>query len=132
MPQGGRLFANDHLAGRTFIFNVRDRPKVAASFSDLAGYAHPHSFLRLPNGRVLASFQHMQHAGGDTHRGHSGGLVEIDDQGHVIRAASSADPKFPDAQLMPYSLVVLPEIDRVVVTNSSMHDEDAPSHTFQV
>lgn len=133
MPEGGLLFANDHLAGRTFIIDVRDplHPKISTSFTNLAGYAHPHSFLRLPNGHVLASFQHMQHAGGDTPM-MSGGLVEIDDAGHVIRATSSADPAFPDALLMPYSLVPLPKIDRVVVTNSSMHDEDAHGHTFQV
>ena len=35
--------------------------------------------------------------------------------------ASAADPAFPNALLTPYSLVVLPEIDRVVSTNSSMH-----------
>ena len=110
MPEGGLLFANDHLAGRTFIFDLRDplSPKVAASFIDMGGFSHPHSFLRLPNGHVLASFQHMRHAGGEMHMGSSGGLVEIDDQGQVIRAASSADPAFPDALLMPYSLVVLP------------------------
>ena len=56
--------------------------------------------------------------------GGTGGLVEIDDQGQVIRASSSADPAFPDALLTPYSLVVLPELDRVVSTNSSMHEED--------
>jgi hypothetical protein len=134
MPEGGLLFANDHRAGRTFIFDLRDpsSPKVAGSFTDMGGFSHPHSFLRLPNGHVLASFQHMQHAGGATRMGSSGGLVEIDDQGHVIRAVSSADPAFPDALLMPYSLVVLPDIDRVVVTNSSMHDEDAHGHTYQV
>jgi 56kDa selenium binding protein (SBP56) len=133
MPDGGLLFANDHLAGRTFVFNVQDplHPTVSTSFTDMAGYAHPHSFLRLPNGHVLASFQHMQHDGGAM-KSVSGGLVEIDDAGHVIRAASSADPAFPDALLMPYSLVPLPEIDRVVVTNSSMHNEDAHGHTFQV
>ena len=59
-------------------------------------------------------------------------LVEIDDQGHVIRAESSADRAFPDAQRMPYSLVPMPDIDRVLVTNSSMHDEDPSGHTFQV
>jgi hypothetical protein len=58
--------------------------------------------------------------------------VEIDNQGRVIRAASSADPAYPDALLMPYSLVVLADIDRVVVTNSSMHAEDAHGHTYQV
>ena len=134
MPEGGLLFANDHLAGRTFVFDLRDplSPKVAVSITDMAGYVHPHSFLRLSNGHVLASFQHMLHTGSDMHMGNSGGLVEIDDKGHVIRAASSADPAFPDALLMPYSLVVLPEIDRVVVTNSSMHDEDPHGHTYQV
>jgi hypothetical protein len=134
MPAGGLLFANDHLAGRTFIFDLRDpsHPKVVTSFTDMGGYSHPHSFLRLPNGHVLASFQHMQHAAGERQMGSAGGLVEIDDGGRLIRAASSADPKFPEALLMPYSLVVLPEIDRVVVTNSSMHDEDAHGHTYQV
>jgi hypothetical protein len=36
----------------------------------------------------------------DMQMGSSGGLVEIDDRGQVIRAASSADPKFPDALSM--------------------------------
>jgi len=134
MPEAGLLFANDHLAGRTFVFDVRDplHPKVASSFTDMAGFVHPHSFLRLPNGNVLATFQHMQHSGRDMQMGLNGGLVEIDNQGHVIRAASSADPAFPDALLMPYGLLPLPEIDRVIVTNSSMHDEDPRGHTFQV
>ena len=60
MPASGMLFANDHDAGRTFIFDLRDpvHPKMAASFTDMAGYMHPHSYLRLPNGHVLATFQH--------------------------------------------------------------------------
>ena len=134
MPEGGMLFANDHLSGRTFIFDVHDplSPKVATSFTDMAGYAHPHSFLRLPNGHVLASFQHMGHAGNEMQMGSAGGLVEIDNSGRIIRSASSADPTFPDSLLMPYSLVVLSDIDRILVTNSSMHDEDAHGHTYQV
>src|SRR5947209_8284429 len=94
MPASGMLFANDHYAGRTFIFDVRDaiHPKVSTSFTDMDGYMHPHSFLRLPNGHVLASFQHARHrgAGGDMAR--TGGLVEIDNAGKVIRSASSAYP----------------------------------------
>src|SRR5262249_1711941 len=129
MPASGMLFANDHDAGRTFIFDVRDplHPAVEASFTDLGGYMHPHSYLRLPNGHVLATFQHAQHvhhAATEGHMGTSGGLVEIDDQGKVVRASSNADPAFPDALLMPYSLVVLPDLDRVVSTNSSMHADD--------
>jgi hypothetical protein len=126
MPASGMLFANDHDAGRTFVFDVRDptHPRIAASFSDLAGYMHPHSYVRLPNGHVLATFQHAHHAGPSGDFGKTGGLVEINDAGEVVRAASTADPAFADALLMPYGLLALPAIDRVVSTNSSMHDPD--------
>src|SRR5215467_6213613 len=135
MPASGMLFANDHFAGRTFIFDVRDplRPKVASSFADMAGYMHPHSYVRLPNGHVLATFQHMHHGGSGDSVGKNGGLVEIDDSGNVVRSASSADPAFPNALLTPYGLAVLQDLDRVVVTNSSMHEEDIFSGvTYQV
>jgi hypothetical protein len=48
IPASGMLFANDHTAGRTFIFDLRDalHPKVAASFDDMAGFMHPHSYLQ--------------------------------------------------------------------------------------
>ena len=130
MPASGMLFANDHDAGRTFIFDLRDplHPKVETSFTGMAGYMHPHSYLRLPNGHVLATFQHAHHAASPDSNaepiGKTGGLVEIDDQGKVIRSASNADPAFAGALLTPYSLVVLPELDRVVSTNSSMHLDD--------
>ena len=131
MPASGMLFANDHEAGRTFIFDLHDpiHPQVAASFSDLDGYMHPHSYLRMPNGHVLASFQHTHHAVS----GASGGLVEIDDHGKLVRSSSSADPAFPNALLTPYSLVILPDKDRVVATDSSMHLENIFSGvTYQV
>lgn len=134
MPASGMLFANDHDAGRTFIFDVRDalHPKVASSFTDMDGYMHPHSYLRLPNGHVLATFQHTHHHG-DGALAITGGLVEIDDAGKVIRSSSSADPTFPGALLTPYSLAVLPEVDRVVSTNSSMHmDWILQGVTYQV
>jgi hypothetical protein len=120
MPNSGMLFANDHDAGRTFIFDLRDplHPKLARSFDDMAGFGHPHSYLRLPNGHVLATFQHDHHNG--TAPGLSGGIVEIDEDGKVVRASSNADRTFPGALLMPYSLVVLADLDRVVSTNSSM------------
>ena len=126
MPASGMLFANDHDAGRTFIFDLRDplQPKIATSFTDMAGYMHPHSYLRLPNGHVLATFQHSHRDMDENSLGKSGGLVEIDDTGKVIRSASSADPAFSGALLTPYSLVVLPDLDRVVSTNSAMDDED--------
>jgi hypothetical protein len=140
MPESGLLFANDHAAGRTVVMDLRDplHPKAGASFGDLAGFSHPHSFLRLANGHVLASFQvegHMDH-GADSSMPVSipmhGGIVEIDDQGKVIRSASTADPARPNDLLMAYSLLPLPDIDRVLVTNSSMRDEDRTGHTYQV
>src|SRR5580704_9271624 len=74
MPASGMLFANDHEAGRTFIFDVRDalHPKVVTSFTDMAGYMHPHSYVRLPNGHVLAAFQHTHHGDSDVQSGVSG------------------------------------------------------------
>ena len=135
MPESGMLFANDHDVGRTFIFDVRDplQPKIATSFTDMAGYMHPHSYVRLPNGNVLATFQHAHAAHSEGQTGTSGGLVEIDDRGNVIRSASNADRAFPDALLMPYGLVVVPKLDRVVSTNSSMHLDDIFSgNTYQV
>jgi hypothetical protein len=64
---------------------VRDalHPRIVTSFTDMAGYMHPHSFLRLPNGHVLASFQHAHANMGRQQSGGSGGLIEIDDQGKV-------------------------------------------------
>jgi hypothetical protein len=58
------------------IFDVRDplHPKIAASFTDMAGYMHPHSFLRLPNGNVLATFQHVHRAGPEGQIGKTGGF----------------------------------------------------------
>lgn len=133
MPVSGMLFANDHNANRSFIFDLRDplRPKVATTFKDMAGFAMPHSFLRLPNGHVLVSFQQrrsthdmpaMHDMAGMDGAELNGGIVEIDDAGKVVRAVSNADPAHPDWPLLPYSLMPLPEIDRVLVTNSPMQD----------
>ena len=157
MPEGGLLFANDHKAGTTAVMDLRDplHPKVHATFNDLAGFSHPHSFLRLPNGHVLASFQveGTMHHGGDHTMAEMagpamsgmadevdigakpnlhGGIVEIDNDGHLVRSASTADPARPGDLLMAYSLLPLPDIDRVVVTNSAMRGEDRNGHTYQV
>ena len=45
-----------------FVFDLKDplRPRVAAQFGDIEGFTHPHSYLRLPGGHVLATFQ-MRH-----------------------------------------------------------------------
>lgn len=135
MPASGMLFANDHDANRTIIFDLNDpqRPRVAASFGSLGGFSMPHSFVRLPNGNVLAAFQYPDHGDHTVMGGTSGGLVEIDDTGEVVRSVRNADPTFPDEGLLPYSLAVLPAIDRVLVTNSPMGDDYLlTSNTYQL
>lgn len=135
MPASGMLFANDHDANRTMIFDLRDplRPRLAASFESLAGFSMPHSYTRLPNGNVLAAFQYPDHGDHMAMGGKTGGLVEIDDLGKAVRSISNADPAFADEGLLPYSLAVLPNIDRVIVTNSPMgNDYLLTSNTYQL
>lgn len=135
MPASGMLFANDHDANRTIIFDLRDplRPRVAASFKSLGGFRMPHSFLRLPNGHVLASFQYVDDSGHMPMGGKSGGLVEIDDTGKAVRSVSNVDSAFANEGVLPYSLAILPKIDRVIVTNSPMGDDYLlTSNTYQL
>jgi hypothetical protein len=56
MPEDGFLLANAFESGRTMLFDLREplHPSLAASFGDLDGYMHPHTYVRLPNGHVLA------------------------------------------------------------------------------
>lgn len=138
MPESGKLFANDHDAGQTVVIDLTDplKPRQVAAFGNLAGYAMPHSFLRLPNGHVLSSFQYEDrggHAGHGAMTGKSGGIVEIDEAGKAVRAVSNVDPAFAAEGLLPYSLAVLPDIDRVLVTNSPMGDDYLlTSNTYQI
>ena len=116
-PSGDTLFANGWAAGRTFLLDLGDplNPRLVGQFDGVESYSFPHSFARLPNGHVLAVFQ----ARGDRYAP-PGGLVELDTRGRGIRAASAATEEIDSTLTWPYSLVVLPEIDRVVTTNSDM------------
>jgi len=73
MPADGLLFANGFPSGQTFIFDLTQpaTPRLAGQFGDVGAYTHPHSFLRLPNGNVLATFQMQHDSGGMV----AGGLV---------------------------------------------------------
>ncbi len=117
MPAAGILWANGFDAGRTFQFDLRDptRPHVVGSFGDAGPFSHPHSYVRLPNGNILATFQRRTGGGPET-----GGLVELDSAGRVVRSAPAAVPKI-DSGVRPYSLAVLPALDRVVTTATDMH-----------
>jgi hypothetical protein len=116
-PQGNLLFANGWVAGHTFIFDLSQplKPRIAAQFQDRAGYSFPHSFVRLPNGDVLSTFQ--SHGGA---LAADGGLVELRNDGSVVRSASALDPAVDKDVIWPYSMAVAPQIDRVVSSSSPM------------
>jgi hypothetical protein len=132
MPEDGFLLANAFESGRTMLFDLREplHPKLVTSFGDLDGYMHPHTYVRLANGHVLATFQYH---GGHEATSDGGGLVEFDERGHLIRSSSAMDPAAKEELIRPYSLVVVPALDRVVSTNTSMHrNSDGDTRTVQV
>jgi hypothetical protein len=116
MPPNRKFFANDFLAGRTYIFDLGDprRPRIPASLLYAGPYSHPHSFAYLANGNVLATYQLKGWR--DTA---PGALVELDSKGRVLRASDASDPHV-DPYIRPYSLLPLEKIDRVVTTSNDM------------
>lgn len=121
MPADGRLFANGFGSGQTFIFDTSDpaHPRLDGQFGNVAGMMHPHSFLRLPNGNVLATFQ-MQH---DSLGVAPGGLAELTGRGARVRHVS-ANGVGIDRRIRPYSAVIIPKLDRVVTTTTDMDGEE--------
>jgi len=146
MSATGHLLANGFHAGRTWLFDLTQplEPRILASFDDLAGFSHPHTFIRMDNGNVLATFQYAA-SGKSGHHGHeaesvstkaenvTGGLVEMTERGEVIRAASARDPRISDPRIYPYSVLPLPGIDRAVSTTTDMDhlNEKATSEWVQ-
>lgn len=116
-PSSGNLFASGWAAGHTFVIDASHAatPKLKSDFVEVSGYGFPHSFVRLANGHVLATFQ--SHS-----RGYAppGGLVELDEAGTPIRSASAETPSLEPAKTWPYSVAVAPGLDRVVVTLTPM------------
>lgn len=117
MPEGGHLFANDFGTGKTYVFDLTDpfRPSVADSFTVAGPLTSPHSFERLPGGNVLATFQ--SEGPGNTS---PGGIAELDPQGAAVRWASAREG---GSFVRPYSLAVVPELDRVVTGSADMRGD---------
>jgi hypothetical protein len=130
MPEDGFLLANAFQSGRTMLFDLRQplHPSLVTSFGDLDGYMHPHTYVRLSNDHVLATFQYH---GGHEPKSDGGGIVEFDERGHFIRSSSTMDAAAKDELIRPYSLIIVPALDRVVSTNTSMH-ADRDTRTVQV
>ncbi|HVR26279.1 MAG TPA: hypothetical protein VMU26_23500 [Candidatus Polarisedimenticolia bacterium] len=80
MPEDGFLLANAFESGRTMLFDLREplHPSLVTSFGDLDGYMHPHTYVRMSNGHVLATFQYH---GDHGPKSDGGGLVEFDERG---------------------------------------------------
>jgi hypothetical protein len=112
---GHPLFANGFAGNSSVRFDLADplHPKLLGSVTNPVGLAFPHSFMRLANGNVLAT---MQANGPDFSP--PGGLAEFRDDGTAVRWSSAANDIDPGAR--PYSMVVLPEADRVVVSCGRM------------
>ena len=135
MPASGHLLANGFGAGRTWLFDTSTprKPVVLATFGEVGGYGHPHSFLRLPNGNVLATFQYRAGSGiGAAHGDHAaapaapaaavtGGLVEMDERGTLIRSGDARDAAIADSHIYPYAALPMPAVDRVVSTTTDMN-----------
>jgi hypothetical protein len=139
LPLSGHLLANDFHAGRTWLFDLHEplAPRILASFGDVAGFSHPHTFIRLADGRVLSTFQYRAAA---VARGQSGthampdmaspqphltgGLVEMDERGHPFLSASAVDTSIADRFIYPYSVLPIPAMDRAVSTTTDMDEAD--------
>lgn len=124
-----RLFANGFGSGQTFIFDLSDpsTPRVDAQFGNAGAYQHPHSFLLMPNGNRLATYQ-MQHS--DSGHG-PGGLVVLDPRGSVLRSSSAAGAGVHPGT-RPYSGVIVPALNRIVTTTTDMHADSPASRTVQI
>jgi len=137
------LLANGFHAGRTWLYDLSAprSPKILTSFGDLGGFSHPHTYVRLPNGNVLATFQykadsaaqapshtHDTTAADGSHT--TSGLVEMDERGTVIRSVAASDPAIPDKYIYPYSVLPIAALDRAVSTTTDM-DEGNKKATSQ-
>ena len=125
-PPDEVLYANDWLGNRTYVFDLHDpvHPRLVRKFGSVGALGYPHSFVYLPNGDTLATFQY---SGGFNHA--AGGLVEFDPHGRVVRTAAAAALGYPN--IRPYSLAIVPKLDRVVTSSADMMGAQV-SHVAQV
>jgi len=117
MPSGGLLFANDFGTGKSYVLDLRNplAPAVADSFVAAGPLTSPHSFERLPNGNVLATFQN-EGPGNQA----AGGLAELNTDGSVVRWGRG---HVAGRHVRPYSLAIVPELRRVVTGSADMRQE---------
>lgn len=125
MPANGHLLANGYHAGRTWLFDLNQplHPRILTSFAEVGGFHHPHSYLRLDDGNLLTTFQYSgEH--------HTGGLVQMDERGRLIRSSSAADASIGADKIFPYAVLPIPKLDLAVSTSTDM-DQNNKAATAQ-
>src|SRR5438270_3205642 len=119
------LLADGFHSGQTWLFDLNDpqHPRIITSFTEVGGFNHPHSYLRLPDNKLLTTFQYSgEH--------HTGGLVEMSERGKLIKRGSAADPTVGDDKMFPYAVLPLPKLDVAVSTSTDM-DQNNKAATAQ-
>jgi len=121
MPSDGLLFADDFGSGRTFVFDLTDPvdPRVKSSFTTAGPFGWPHSYVRLPSGNRLLTYQFQA----SKFNLPPGGIAEARPDGTIVRWASASTAGVDDKEITPYSLEILPALDRVVTTSTSMVED---------
>ena len=131
----GHLLANGFHAGRTWLYDLSSprEPKILTSFGDVAGFSHPHTFTRLANNHVLATFQYAADSSSMSMPAHdamsasehtTGGLVEMDERGTAIRSRRATDPAIADRHIFPYAVLPIATLDRAVSTTTDMDESN--------
>lgn len=110
------LFANDFGSGRTYRFDLSapGKPRLLGNFTTAGPFARPHSYVQLPNGNMLVTYQ------GQTGNRPPGGVAEIRRDGSAVRWAHAVAPGIDSTHIQPYSLEIIPALDRAVTTSTSM------------
>jgi len=130
MPADGHLLANGFHAGMTWLFDLTapEAPRIITSYGDRAGFSHPHTYVRLADNSILATFQYAAAAGGEGmamgEGNTTGGLVHMDEQGRVLGSGSARDTTIADRHLFPYSVLPIPALDVAVSTTTNMDRTD--------
>lgn len=139
MPANGHLLANGFHAGRTWLFDLSEplHPRILTSFGDIAGYSHPHTYVRMANGHVLTTFQYRAvpgememhyasdpHSMADSVEHTTGGLVEMDERGRLLRSGDASDAAIQQKHIYPYSVLPMPAFNRAVSTTTDMNEAD--------